>query len=57
MPLKAGKSKAMISANIAEMMRSWKETGKIGNIRPKNKKEALKIAQAAAYRKAGRTRK
>lgn len=51
MPLKAGKSKKTVSNNIAEMMRSWKKTGKIGNTRPKNKAQALKIAQAAAISK------
>ena len=51
MPLKSGKSKAIISANIKEMMMSWKKTGRIGSTRPKNKKEALKIATAAAYSK------
>lgn len=52
MPLKTGKNEKTVSANIAEMMRSWKETGKIGNTHPRNKKDALKIAQAAAERKA-----
>lgn len=49
MPLKFGKSKKTISQNIAEMMRSWKKTGTIGNTSPINEKEALKIATAAAY--------
>lgn len=53
MPLKPGKSQATVSSNIEEMMRSWEKTGKIGNTRPKNKKHALQIAQAAAYQKAG----
>jgi len=57
MPLKSGKSQATVSANIAEMMRSWEKTGKIGNVQPKNKKNALKIAQAAAYKKANISRK
>ena len=51
MPLKTGKSQKTISGNIAEMIRSWEKTGKIGNTKPKNKEEALKIAQAAAYTK------
>lgn len=51
MPLKAGKSQKIISKNIQEMMRSFEKTGRIGNTRPKNKKEALRIAQAAAFTK------
>ncbi len=51
MPLKGGKSQ--VSQNIAEMMRSYKKTGKIGNTTPKNKAHAAKIAAAAAYKKAG----
>jgi hypothetical protein len=50
MPLKKGKGQ--ISDNIKEMMRAYKETGKIGNTTPKSKKHASKIAAAAAYRKA-----
>lgn len=53
MPLKKGKSQAIISSNIKEMLDSWRETGKIGNTTPRNKKHALKIAQAAAYTSAG----
>lgn len=52
MPLKSGKSQKTISSNIAEMMRSWEKTGKIGNVTPKNKAHALRIAQAAAYTQA-----
>jgi len=52
MPLKTGKSQAVIGKNIAEMIRSFKKTGTIGNTRPKNMEEALKIAQAAAFTKA-----
>ena len=52
MPLKAGKSQKTISKNIQEMMRSFEKTGRIGSTRPMNKKEALRIAQAAAFSKA-----
>ena len=57
MPLKSGKSKKTISSNIREMVRSYEETGRIGNIRPKNKKHAVKIAVAAAMRKAGKSKR
>lgn len=51
MPLRVGKGKKVISDNIREMMNAFNKTGKIGNTRPKNKKEALKIATAAAFTK------
>ena len=46
----------MISANIAEMIRSWRRTGKIGNTHPKSAEEARKIAARIAYEKAGRSK-
>ena len=52
MPLKSGKSQRTISSNIKEMMKAYEKTGKIGSIKPRSKKHALEIAQAAAYRKA-----
>ena len=51
MPLKKGKSKKTKTYNISEMMASYKKTGKIGKIKPKNMTHALKIATAAAYNK------
>jgi len=51
MPLKIEKSKGTISDNIAEIMRNWKKTGRIGNSHPKTLKEAARIASAAAYAK------
>jgi hypothetical protein len=52
MPLKPGGARETISGNIAEMLRSWKRTGKIGNTSPRSMKEARRIAAAAAYTKA-----
>ena len=52
MPLKSGYSQETISANIEEIMRSWKETGKIGSSKPKTKRQAMRQAAAIAYAKA-----
>lgn len=57
MPLMPGSSKKTISSNIAEMMKSFKRSGMIGNTKPKSKKKAVKIAASAAYVKAGKGRK
>lgn len=57
MPLKKGKSKKTISQNIAEMMDSYAKTGKIGNIKPRNRRHAMQIANAAAHTKAGKGKK
>lgn len=57
MPLKKGSSQKTISANIGEMVGSYKETGKIGTSRPKSKAAASKQAAAIAYEKAGKSRK
>lgn len=51
MPLKQGRSDKVVSDNIAELLRSYKETGKIGNIKPTSKEHARKIAAAIAYKK------
>lgn len=53
MPLKEGKSAKTRSANIAELLRSFKGTGRIGNSKPANMKKAVAQASAIAYRKAG----
>lgn len=57
MPLKKGSSKKTISANIGEMLGKYKETGKIGTSKPKSMKAAVKQASAAAYEKAGKSKK
>jgi len=51
MPLKAGSSSAAHSSNVREMMNSYQVGGKIGNAKPRDKKHALAIANAAAYQK------
>lgn len=57
MPLKKGSSQKTISTNIGEMVRSFKESGKIGTSKPKSKAAAVKQAAAIAYEKAGKARK
>jgi len=52
MPLSSGNSRQTIESNIREMLKSWKESGKIGNTSPKTMAEARRIAAAAAYNKA-----
>lgn len=57
MPLKKGKSQKTISKNIGEMVTKYKETGKIGTSKPKSMKAAVAQASAAAYQKAGKSKK
>ncbi len=57
MPLKRGKSQKVISSNIGEMIKKYKETGSIGTSKPKSKGDAIKQAAAIAYAQAGKTRK
>ena len=52
MPLKAGSSDEVISANIGECMRSYRRKGKIGNIRPDNNAHARRICARIAHDKA-----
>jgi hypothetical protein len=56
MPLKRGSSQKTISANIGEMVRSYKKKGSIGTSEPKDVSTAVKQAAAIAYEKAGKTR-
>lgn len=51
MPLKTGDSQETISGNIGEMMRSSTFA------RGKSRKKKLQMAQAAAYNKAGKSRR
>ena len=39
MPLKSGSSNKTKSSNIKELMKQYKETGKIGTSTPKNKEK------------------
>lgn len=51
-------SKNMIYSEIvSEIISSYKEDGKIGNIRPKSMRHALKIANAIAARMKGVSKK
>lgn len=55
MPLKSGSSAKTRSTNIAEVLRSFKKTGRIGNSEPGSMKKAQEQAVAIAYRKARET--
>jgi hypothetical protein len=57
MPLKKGSSKKTISANISEMTKSFKKTGKIGTSKPTSLKKASKQAVAIALSEAGGKKK
>jgi hypothetical protein len=52
MPLKTGKSKAVVSSNIGELMHAYKEKGAIGHTKPGSTEKAQQIAAAIAYSKA-----
>lgn len=57
MPLKAGYGKDTISSNIAECIRSYKKSGKVGNTTPDSLAHAQKICTAAAYSTARKSAK
>ncbi len=57
MPLKRGSSKKTISTNIGEMVRKFKETGKIGTSKPGSIRQAVKQSVAIAFRKAGKSKR
>jgi hypothetical protein len=52
MPLKTGKSKAVISSNIKELVGKYEKTGTIGTSKPTSKKRAIKQSVAISYSKA-----
>ena len=57
MPLMKGRSQKTISSNIGEMVRKFKDTGKIGTSRPASKRAAVKQAAAIAYSTARRSKR
>ena len=57
MPFAKGSSKKTMSNNIRECILSYKKSGKIGNIKPKNLKHAISICSAAAYSTAHKGKK
>jgi hypothetical protein len=54
MPLHKGSSAKVKSENIKELLHSYHQKGKIGNIKPTSEEHAAKIAAAIAYDKARR---
>ena len=57
MPLKPGSSKKTVGKNVSELVKAYKEKGKIGTSKPENKKAAQKQAVAIALSKAGKSKK
>jgi len=57
MPLMKGSSQKTISKNVGEMVRKFKDTGKIGTSRPSNKGRAVKQAVAIALSTARRSKR
>jgi hypothetical protein len=57
MPLKKGSSQKTISTNIGEMVRKFKDTGKIGTSRPGSMRKAQKQAAAIAYGSARKSKR
>ena len=57
MPLKSGSSNKTKSSNIKELMKQYKETGKIGTSTPKTKEKAHKQAVAIAMSEAEKSKK
>lgn len=56
MPLKKGKSRETISANVKKLVHEYEEDGSIGNSHPDSKKKAVKQAVAISLKKAGASR-
>lgn len=45
-----------MSQNIEELIRAFKRKGKIGNVKPKDKAHARRMAIAIALKKAGKAK-
>jgi len=56
-PLRRGGSRKDISYNIEQLMKDYEKKGKIGNIKPRNREHAHRIATAIAMRIANKARK
>ena len=56
MPLKRGKSRDTISANIKTLVHEYEHDGTIGTSHPGSKKKAIKQAIAISLRRAGKNR-
>lgn len=56
MPLKSGKSRETISANVKKLVHEYEEDGAIGASHPDSKKKAVKQAVAISLKKAGVSR-
>lgn len=56
MPLHKGRSNKVISANVKELVDTYKEKGAIGTSHPKNKKSAIKQAVAISLSKARKSK-
>jgi len=54
MPLLKGKGKKIIGKNIGEMVKGFKNKGKIGTSAPSSLAKAMAQASAIAYKKAGK---
>lgn len=57
MPLRSGRSRQTISANIKRLVHEWEAGGHIGTSHPANRSKAVKQAVAIALRKAGVARR
>ncbi len=54
MPLREGRDS--IAWNIKRLLDEYESTGMIGNVRPKNKKQAIRVAKAVAMSKAKKSK-